>query len=89
MLRLRRVDIERSGEVFDRIKTLMELNRFGIPVEPVGYTPQEFESMQERRNPFIMEVTEKGKVSYPYVSPNHWYSKENFLMQTSHFTHQE
>jgi len=30
----------------------MELNRFGIPLEPAGYTPQEFESMLRRRNPF-------------------------------------
>lgn len=49
----------------DRIKMLMEMNRFGIPLEPVGYTPQEFEEMKERGNPFIREVTEKGKILYP------------------------
>lgn len=113
MLKLRRVDIERSGEIFekieayvrriveifnpnivilfgsfaagdinegsdidiivvadfkegllDRIKTLMELNTFGIPIEPIGYTPEEFEDMRARGNRFIMEVIEKGKILY-------------------------
>ncbi|MBS7649472.1 MAG: nucleotidyltransferase domain-containing protein [Candidatus Bathyarchaeia archaeon] len=113
MLKLRRVDIERGGEVFekieayvkrvveslnphmvilfgsfatgdinegsdidilvvadfkenflDRIKTLMELNTFGIPIEPIGYTPREFEEMRMGGNRFIMEVTEKGKILY-------------------------
>jgi hypothetical protein len=113
MLRLRRVDIERSEEIFrkidryidevvkklnprlvimfgsfatgdinegsdvdilvvadfkeaflDRIKTLMDINTFKIPVEPVGYTPKEFEEMKKRKNLFITEVLEKGKVMY-------------------------
>ncbi|MEM3028289.1 MAG: nucleotidyltransferase domain-containing protein [Candidatus Bathyarchaeia archaeon] len=113
MLKLRRVDIERSGEVFerigayvekligalnprmvilfgsfatgdinegsdidiliiadfkesflDRIKSLMELNTFRIPVEPIGYTPDEFEAMRARGNRFLMEVLEKGKILY-------------------------
>lgn len=113
MLKLRRVDIERSEEVFEkigayvnevvssfnpqlvilfgsfaagdinegsdidilivadfkedfleRIGTLMKLNTFGIPVEPLGYTPEEFEDMKRRKNPFILEVLEKGKILY-------------------------
>ncbi|MGC8998895.1 MAG: nucleotidyltransferase domain-containing protein [Candidatus Bathyarchaeia archaeon] len=113
MLKLRRVDIERSEEVFEkinaylnkvikhlnpylvilfgsfatgeinegsdidilvvadfkedfleRIGTLMRLNTFSIPVEPVGYTLEEFEEMKRRGNPFILEVLEKGKVLY-------------------------
>lgn len=113
MFKLRRIDIERSGEIFkkieayvekvvnalnphavilfgsfatgninegsdidiliiadfkedflSRIKTLMELNTFGIPIEPIGYTLEEFESMRVRGNRFIMEVMEKGKVLY-------------------------
>jgi predicted nucleotidyltransferase len=48
----------------DRIGTLMRLNSFGIPVEPVGYTLEEFEEMKRRGNPFILEVLEKGKVLY-------------------------
>lgn len=47
----------------DRIKALMNLNRFGIPVEPIGYTPEEFEEMKGK-NPFIEEVLRKGKVLF-------------------------
>lgn len=113
MCKLRRVDIERSGEVFekingyvrevvrrldpyrvilfgsfargdfneasdvdilvvsdfkeeflDRIKLLMELNKLGLPLEPVGYTVEEFEEMRRRRSPFILEVLEEGRVLY-------------------------
>lgn len=113
MLRLRRVDIERSGEVrekideyvreiveklrpslvvlfgsfasgdinegsdvdilvvadfkekfLDRIKALMDLNRFQIPIEPVGYTPEEFEEMRKRGNLFVAEVLERGKILF-------------------------
>lgn len=48
----------------DRIKTLMEINTYNIPIEPIGYTPKEFEEMKKRGNRFIMEVIEKGKVIY-------------------------
>jgi len=48
----------------DRIRTLMDLNTSKIPIEPVGYTPEEFNEMKNRKNPFIMEVLEKGKVLY-------------------------
>ena len=113
MLRLRRVDIERSREVrekidryvrevveklhpslivlfgsfssgeinegsdvdilvvadfkegfLERIRTLMDLNRFRIPIEPVGYTPKEFEDMKRKGNLFVTEVLEKGKILY-------------------------
>lgn len=48
----------------ERIRVLMDLNKFGIPIEPIGYTPKEFEEMKKRSNPFIMEVIEKGKVMF-------------------------
>jgi len=113
MLKLRRVDIERSEEIFrkiddyvkevvkrlnprlvvlfgsfatgdinegsdidilvvaefkedflDRIRTLMDINTFKIPIEPVGYTPEEFNEMKNRKNAFIMNVLENGKVMY-------------------------
>ncbi|MEM1586989.1 MAG: nucleotidyltransferase domain-containing protein [Candidatus Bathyarchaeia archaeon] len=113
MLKLRRIDIERSEEIFekieayvkkiienlnpyvvilfgsfatgdinegsdidiviiadfkenflDRIKTLMKLNTFGIPIEPIGYTLEEFEKMHVEGNRFIMEVMEKGRILY-------------------------
>jgi len=48
----------------DRIRTLMDLNTFKIPIEPVGYTLEEFNEMKNRKKPFIMEVLEKGKIIY-------------------------
>jgi predicted nucleotidyltransferase len=51
-------------ELLDRIKLLMELNTFKIPIEPVGYTPEEFKNMKAKGNRFIMEVIEKGKILY-------------------------
>lgn len=55
-------DFEES--FLDRIRVLMDLNRFGIPIEPIGYTPAEFEEMKSKRNPFILEVIDKGKVMF-------------------------
>jgi len=51
-------------DFLDRIGTLMNLNTFKIPIEPVGYTPEEFNQMKNRKNPFIIEVLEKGKILY-------------------------
>lgn len=112
MLKLRRIDIERSAEIFekierykdrlvevlrpetvvlfgsfarndvhegsdvdilviadfkepflDRIKLLLDLNeRERLPLEAVGYTPMEFQKMQEEGNRFILEVLERSKV---------------------------
>ena len=48
----------------DRIRILMDLNTFKIPIEPVGYTQEEFNQMKNRKNPFIIEVLGKGKIMY-------------------------
>jgi len=48
----------------DRIRVLMDLNHFRIPIEPVGYTPMEFEEMKRKRNSFILEVLDKGKIMF-------------------------
>ncbi|AEH51671.1 nucleotidyltransferase domain-containing protein [Pseudothermotoga thermarum] len=49
----------------DRVKLLLDLNDgIGIPVEPLGYTPEEFQEMRDRQNPFILEVIETGKILY-------------------------
>jgi predicted nucleotidyltransferase len=45
----------------DRIKTLLDLN-VGLPLEPIGYTPEEFKRMKEQGNPFILDVLREGKV---------------------------
>jgi hypothetical protein len=42
----------------------MELNTFNIPIEPIGYARKELNEMKSRRNAFIMDVLEKGKVPY-------------------------
>ena len=55
---------EFKEEFLDRMKILMDLNDLGLPLEPVGYTPSEFENMKEGGNSFIREVVEKGKVLY-------------------------
>jgi predicted nucleotidyltransferase len=47
-----------------RIGRMMRMNRFKIPVEPVGYTPEEFMEMIEKRNPFILDVLERGRIIY-------------------------
>lgn len=52
----------------DRIKGLMDLNDdLGLPLEPVGYTPDEFKKMVDEANPFILEIRDKGKVIYGKV----------------------
>jgi len=55
---------EFTESFLDRIKRLMDMNTFKIPVEPVGYTPEEIGEMAKRKSPFIMEVMEKGKVMH-------------------------
>lgn len=51
-------------EFLDRIGTLLELNRFSLPLEPLGYTPEEFAKMISEENPFILEVLKNGKVIF-------------------------
>jgi len=56
----------------DRIKTLLDLNdRIGLPLEPVGYTPDEFRKMQLENNRFIEEVIATGKLIYGKLSEEH------------------
>ena len=46
----------------DRIKLLLDLNdEVKLPLEPVGYTPEEFARLREAGSPFIMEIL-KGSV---------------------------
>jgi len=49
----------------DRIKLLLDLNeRFKLPLEPIGYTPQEVQKMRKEGSRFLLEVEEKGKILY-------------------------
>ena len=34
-------------DFLDRIKVLLDMNEFGLPLEPIGYTEQEFEQMAD------------------------------------------
>ena len=43
---------------FERIGRILELT--DLPVEPLVYTPQEFEAMKASRNPFIEEILKTG-----------------------------
>mgnify|MGYP000335994932 FL=1 len=44
----------------DRISTLIELIEGEAPIEPLGYTPQEFMNMIENCNPTALEAMEYG-----------------------------
>ena len=44
-----------------RIFRVLELNDEGLPVEPLCYTPDEFEAMIQEENPFILEILSTGK----------------------------
>lgn len=47
-----------------RIKVLLDMNEFGLPLEPIGYTEQEFEQMDSEGNLFITEIIAIGKIVY-------------------------
>lgn len=48
----------------DRIKTLLEIDRCGLPVQPLGYTEEEIGQMLLQGNRFITEVMASGRVLY-------------------------
>ena len=54
----------------ERIRLLLDMNHFELPIEPVGYTVGELERMRQAGNPFIAEVMAKGKVLYQTEAAN-------------------
>ena len=48
----------------DRIKVLLDLNEDSLPLEPIGYTNQEFNAMRTEGNTFIADVILNGRVIY-------------------------
>ncbi|HCC32711.1 MAG TPA: hypothetical protein DEQ28_02235 [Clostridiales bacterium] len=47
----------------ERIGILLELNDgIGLPLEPLGYTREEFRRMREEGNVFLQEVLDTGLV---------------------------
>ncbi|MEM2083922.1 MAG: nucleotidyltransferase domain-containing protein [Nitrososphaerota archaeon] len=51
-------------DFLERIKILLELNKFKIPLEPLGYTEEEFEKLIKEGNSFILKVLNEGKIIY-------------------------
>lgn len=51
-------------DFLDRINVLLDMNEFGLPLEPVGYTEDEFETMSNQGNRFVTEALYTGKVIY-------------------------
>jgi len=47
------------GRMFERIGRILELT--DLPIEPLVYTPQEFERMKKSRNSFVMAVLKTAK----------------------------
>lgn len=49
----------------DRIRRLLDLNEgLRLPLEPVGYTPEEFQKMWKAGNRFVREIVAHGRVLY-------------------------
>ena len=44
---------------FERIFMVMKLTN--LPIEPIVYTPDEFNKMKDQKNPFILEILKTGK----------------------------
>lgn len=51
-------------DFLDRIKVLLDMNQFGLPLELIGYTEEELEKMSAEGNRFITEIIATGKVLY-------------------------
>jgi len=51
-------------DFLDRIKILLDIDRLGLPVQPLGYTEEEVEKMLREGNRFMAEVIATGKVIY-------------------------
>jgi predicted nucleotidyltransferase len=49
-----------SGRLFDRIGKVLEFVPKGIEIEPFVYTPEEFQEMKKRGNPFILSALDYG-----------------------------
>lgn len=51
-------------DFLDRIGVLLKLNDLNLPIEPIGYTSGEVESMVRDGNQFILELLKEGVVVY-------------------------
>ncbi len=48
----------------ERIGDVLALCDYSIPLEPLVYTPEEFERMRDEGNPFIEQILREGKIVY-------------------------
>ena len=60
-----------TQDFLDRIKTLLGIDHFGLPVQPLGYTEEEMKEMLHQGNRFIAEVMATGKVIYSRQEKQH------------------
>lgn len=57
--------IKRTDRPFvERIGDVLALCDYSIPLEPLVYTPEEFERLREEGNPLIEQALREGKVIY-------------------------
>lgn len=51
---------ETSKRFIDRIADVIQMNNTLIPIEPLIYSPLEFETMKKEKREFIMTIEEEG-----------------------------
>jgi predicted nucleotidyltransferase len=52
----------------ERIKLLLDLNdKLKLPLEPIGYTPEEFSKMKDEGSRFIQTVLDSGKIIHSMI----------------------
>jgi hypothetical protein len=49
-----------KGRIFERIGEVLTYAPDGLEIEPFVYTPEEFKTMQENNNPFILNALSTG-----------------------------
>ncbi len=55
---------EMEERFFERIGRILDLNDTDLEIEPLVYTPEEFERMLKEERPFAMRILEEGIVVY-------------------------
>jgi len=63
------VVMETDERFLDRIGRVQEVIDSSLPVQAVVYTPAEFEEMLRRRNSFVTQAAEEGRVLYERPKP--------------------
>jgi len=62
--------IEETERPFaERVGDVLASCDYSIPLEPLVYTPEEFERMRRENNPFIEQVLREGRIIYESYIP--------------------